>query len=65
MNNIIEQIEKVETSLNKLRGCKEYLWKNFEATQAEQDAVWDIISQVMNRKEEQLKDLIQKQIDNM
>lgn len=58
--NIQAQVKSKEEELSQLKQCKEYMWNNFEATQEEKDKIWDIIAQVMDRKEEQIKELKQK-----
>ena len=59
---IKEQIASEKEALKKLAEVKEYLYQNFEATQAECDAVADIIAQVCYRREERVKSLREKLI---
>lgn len=58
--NIKQQLESKEEELKQLKQCKEYMWVNFAATREEQDKVWDVIAQVIDRKEKRISELKQE-----
>lgn len=58
--NIKSQIAAREAELKQLQDCKMYIWNNFEAKQSEVDGVLDIIAQVIDRKEAEIRSLKDK-----
>lgn len=57
VRSIKSQIESEKDALRKLAEVKEYIRRNFEATQRECDAVLDVIAQVCDRREQRVIDL--------
>ena len=58
--NIKRQIDAEDTELARLKEVKEYLYNNLCATQAEQDAIFDILAQIADRRESRRKDLLER-----
>ena len=56
-NGLRIRLETKKAELEKLKKCKDYIWNNFEATQEECDSVLDIIAQVIDRKETEIKNI--------
>ena len=63
--NLKKQLEIEKENLNKLTDCKSFMRNNFEATQTEQDAIFDVMAQVIDRKENRINELKGKMLAAM
>jgi hypothetical protein len=55
--NLQKQIQIKQAELNKLKEVEQYIYNNFEATSAEQDKIFDVITQCKDRKESKILEL--------